>query len=39
MLDGIFERSLLRHLSGDTGALTDLHDDVLDAMPLLLRRP
>ncbi len=37
MLDGVFERTLLRHLSGDAEALPDLRATVLGALPLLLR--
>ncbi len=36
MLDGVFERALLRHVCGDARALQDLHATVLGALPLLL---
>lgn len=36
MLDGVFERALLRHLSGDERALDDLHQVVVSTLPMLL---
>ncbi|QIM20758.1 TetR/AcrR family transcriptional regulator [Phycicoccus sp. HDW14] len=36
MLDGVFERALLRHLAGEAGALDELRGAVLGALPLLL---
>ncbi len=36
MLDGVFERCLLRHLAGESGALDELRAAVLGALPLLL---
>ncbi len=36
MLDGVFERCLLRHLAGEAGALDELRVAVLGALPLLL---
>ena len=36
MLDGVFERALLRHLVGDDDALPDLRSTVLAGLPLLL---
>ncbi len=36
MLDGVFERALLRHVCGDARALDQLHATVLGTLPLLL---
>ncbi|MFC3657990.1 TetR/AcrR family transcriptional regulator [Xanthomonas hyacinthi] len=38
LLDGLFQRALLRHVNGDTAAATDLRRQVQEAMPLLLVR-
>ncbi|HPF80563.1 TetR/AcrR family transcriptional regulator [Nostocoides australiense] len=37
MLDGVFERSLLRHLSGDDEALTVLRTSAIELLPHFLR--
>lgn len=38
MLDGVFERALLRSISGDADALTNLHATVVGTLPRLLGR-
>ena len=39
MLDGVFERALLRHLAGDGGALEALRSAALGTLPRLLEQP
>lgn len=36
MLDGVFERALLRHVVGDSRAMDELHATVVGTLPLLL---
>lgn len=35
LFDGLFQRSLLRHLSGDDGAIRDFQDDIRRLLPMI----